>query len=592
MKDKKGILHYVAQYKFKSLLIRNFFLIFLAIITAIGGMGMIVYRSMKEAMEAEIKIISQNSLESMGNVVDTIIRDVNIMATRIAVNANTTMFMTRDLYGELLLNFNRDIVKEINSFYMVHSYLDSIYVYSEKSDFVISSREGGELERFADQQWYPSYLNIQKDEAWIEARKKNNYYPYFISVGKPIFMDSSSKLGAVIVNINAEGLDEMIGKGRGKTEENVWILDADGTILYNNKDKEIMGQSIKDLELFSQWEIQEGSDSSIVNIGQERFVLSSVNSKHNQWKYISLLPLEHYLKNTERIKNFLFIFFIVGASFTLILSMVLSIRTFGPVKRILSLMESPNEIRNSQNNEDNNELKYIAGRIMQTIYSNEQLQKELETRMGSLVKAQTVALQSQMNPHFLHNTLDTINFSAARLLGTKNDLSKMISALSKLLRFSLSIDDKLIPIATEIQYAKYYVDIMMVRYKQKCQVIWEIPEEILPYKIIRLCIQPLIENSFYHGFKADTPDGKIRIWGVQREDQLDIIVSDNGVGMTAEEIRQWNMLLREEYELEGEHIGIKNVNQRIQLVFGQVYGIHFEGNQEGGLHAIIRMPKI
>ena len=204
----------------------------------------------------------------------------------------------------------------------------------------------------------------------------------------------------------------------------------------------------------------------------------------------------------------------------------------------------------------------------------------------TLRKTELKALQAQINPHFLYNTLDAIGWMCEE--ERSGDAVEMVNALARLFRISISKGHELIPIGKEVEHARSYLMIQKFRYKNQFTYSFDIEEKCLPYLCNKITLQPIIENAIYHGINRMVDEGEICI--CIREDKDDILfsVSDNGVGMSREKCEE--ILKSEPGEQTG--IGIKNVNDRIKIYFGEEYGITIESEPDEGTCVRIRMPKV
>ena len=205
-------------------------------------------------------------------------------------------------------------------------------------------------------------------------------------------------------------------------------------------------------------------------------------------------------------------------------------------------------------------------------------------------KAQLTALQAQISPHFLYNTLENIRWRAMELSHGDNDVSRIILNLSEMLRNSLDIDEQIISVKEEIHNAKLYVEILQLRYEDKLKVIWEIDEKVLDYPIVKVSLQPIIENSVYHGIKPLRVQGIITIRAYQEGESLVVEVEDNGIGMSSEEVTRLNEDMCEKYVLREDHIGIRNVNQRFRLLLGDEARIKVYSVENKGTKVVFYLP--
>ena len=204
----------------------------------------------------------------------------------------------------------------------------------------------------------------------------------------------------------------------------------------------------------------------------------------------------------------------------------------------------------------------------------------------NLRKTELKALQAQINPHFLYNTLDSISWMCEQ--GKNAEAVRMVGALARLFRISISRGHEMIPIRDELQHAESYLEIQAQRYKDQFTYVFDVDENCLDYLCHKITLQPIIENAIYHGINGLVDDGEITV--SVREDGEDILftVEDNGTGMTAEQISE--IMGREAGDRTG--IGIKNVDDRLKIYFGSAYGITIESVPDEGTSVYIRLPKV
>ena len=204
----------------------------------------------------------------------------------------------------------------------------------------------------------------------------------------------------------------------------------------------------------------------------------------------------------------------------------------------------------------------------------------------TLRKTELKALQAQINPHFLYNTLDAIAWLCEE--ERHKDAVEMVNSLAKLFRISISRGHELITIEKEMQHAKSYLKIQNFRYKNQFTYSFDVDEECLNYLCNKITLQPIIENAIYHGIDRMVDEGKINIGIHQKGDRIIFTVEDNGVGMTEEQCEE--ILHKDAGDRVG--IGIKNVNDRIKIYFGEEYGLTIQSELDEGTRVTISMPKI
>lgn len=203
--------------------------------------------------------------------------------------------------------------------------------------------------------------------------------------------------------------------------------------------------------------------------------------------------------------------------------------------------------------------------------------------------AEMAALQSQINPHFLYNTLEAIRMKA--ICNGDSEVGKMLYSMAVTFRSQLKEAD-IITLAQELHYCKKYMEIFEYRYPNQFKSSVECPLEYMQVPIIKFVLQPIIENYFIHGIRLRDKDNFIRIMVEKKEDEYEIVVEDNGRGMLEEDIREKNRQLTENVMEKNESIGISNVNRRVKAVYGSAYGVKMEQAATGGLRVVLRFkPK-
>ena len=201
-------------------------------------------------------------------------------------------------------------------------------------------------------------------------------------------------------------------------------------------------------------------------------------------------------------------------------------------------------------------------------------------------KSELKALQSQINPHFLYNTLDSIIWMAE---GKKNEeVVLMTASLARLLRQSISNEDEVVPIAQEVEYARGYLTIQKMRYKDKMEFQIDVDPAILHINLIKLVLQPVIENAIYHGLKYKESKGLLIVKGFMKNGNAVLQVIDNGVGMDEETLAHIYDRHKVNYQSNG--VGVYNVQKRLQLYYGSAYGITYESKVGVGTTATITIP--
>ena len=218
------------------------------------------------------------------------------------------------------------------------------------------------------------------------------------------------------------------------------------------------------------------------------------------------------------------------------------------------------------------------------------IEEQVKDEQKQLRKAEFELLQAQINPHFLYNTLDAIEWSAEA--GNKDQVVSMVDSLSKFFRFSLSKGREIVTVRDELQHVKSYLEIQQIRYKDILTYDMNVAKDIYDYSIPKITIQPIVENALYHGIKNRRGGGKITITGAETEKDIVIQVKDNGIGMDVDRLEEVRRGLNEGGPVKSIVYGLYNVNERIRLNFGEEYGLSIDSEFGKGTTVLIRLPKM
>jgi len=230
-------------------------------------------------------------------------------------------------------------------------------------------------------------------------------------------------------------------------------------------------------------------------------------------------------------------------------------------------------------------------RILDNDVDLRELKGLLETQQE--LKAELDALYGhvQINSHFLLNTLDSIYWSSVRRTGADSRESAMLEDLCVILKYALDSSDLYTSLREEMECARMYIEIQQMRKDLRIETLWEVPEELQEMKVSKLILQPVIENCFQHGYSKENPGSlRIRISAVRTGNNLlEIRVADNGIGMNPRELKKMNQEMKRQKYLKSRHIGLANVNRRLQVQFGGESGVRLEAPEEGGLLVVLTM---
>ena len=304
--------------------------------------------------------------------------------------------------------------------------------------------------------------------------------------------------------------------------------------------------------------------------------------------HVNSQPLQKALSKM-RLTTTLIILFSLCASILVVF--YISRKVYDPISEIIALLEEHQQLNDEAVIQTKDELSFIRHSMTTAISKSKDIEAELSLRIRLLKKAQAVALQAQINPHFMYNTIDTINWMAISKIGKENEVSKMLNILSQLLRYCLGNTDTFVTLEEEISYTNKYLTMQQIRCNYGFDVSWDIPAELRKCKVIKMILQPVVENAIKYGIKPFEDNGKLTIRASCEDDTVVISVCDSGFGLSEEETEEINMTINKQIIKESDHIGLSNVNQRINLMFGPKYGVLVKSKIGDGTKVELRIPR-
>lgn len=584
MNKIKNIWFNIRHFKFNSIFLRTF--LFITVLTVIPFivLSIMFYSNTLKNIREEITLENSYIFDNSVNIIDRTLMEVDTLTSSLASNESTQLYTIN--------NVNTDSFKTISQLAktlpIIYRYIDSIYIYSEPTDTVIMDNNSIPLSDLSDTDWINAYRAVTSPKGTIIPRSKNNVYPQLITIIKPIYV-AGEKKGAIITNINAQSIYNSMLYQQYKDGRLFFLVNADNKIIISSE-LSYFNTYPDDIGL-NTLTIESNPKNSVYEINDKNYVVLSGDSTISDYKYISAYPLELYEHKLSTMKLQIIGILLLLMIIIFILAYVASVRSYSPLNEIISFLDNSQPPADSIEEEDKNELMYIINSIQTHIDDKTKMAEILEERMKLLRKSQYDMLQTQINPHFLYNTLETINWMAYNMSNSENPVSKSLINLASFFRNTLT-SGYFVSIENEIKYTKEYVNILALRYGDLFDIEWDIDESILSYTIIKICLQPIIENAVYHGIKQKNDKGLIKIKGLCDDNNIILIVSDDGVGIEKDDLDELNKTLSEtSFTNEKSHIGLSNVNQRIKIIFGDSYGIHVESTVGVGTDVYVTIPK-
>ncbi|WP_411677636.1 histidine kinase [Caproicibacter sp.] len=413
---------------------------------------------------------------------------------------------------------------------------------------------------------------------------------WVISLSRSVELTSAGSIihGVLLVDMNYSGIEQVCKNNYLGGSGYVYITDEKGQIIYHPKQRLIYSNLTNENNLDNA-KHEDGTYSETFNGRQRLITVKTVG--YTGWKIIAVNPIQDITANYSNFTSYTLLFALFISYLLIIVNMFLSSRIAKPI------MKLENSVKNLESGDldeqkiaisGSYEVEHLGKAIRSMVRQTRTLMDDIVSEQKAKRRSELDALQAQINPHFLYNTLDSIVWMNEN--GKYQDANTMVTSLAKLFRISISKGKNIISVADELEHVKNYLIIQNYRFADKFQYSIHSEPQVLQCATIKLIIQPLVENSIYHGMEF-MDDGKIRVEAYCKDHELWIDVIDNGPGMPQE---QADRLLSENAALvrgSGSGIGLKNINERIQLYFGVQYGLSLFSEPDVGTTARIHLPK-
>ena len=422
---------------------------------------------------------------------------------------------------------------------------------------------------------------------------ESNYrYYWVISLSRAVELTKAGNTsrGTLVVDMSFNGIEQLFSKINTSDGTYVYLMDGNGEIIYHPKQKLIYSNLYKENNKAAV--LYEDGNRIEKFDGEERSVIVRTVG-YTGWKTVSVTPVSQFSMNLVQMRFFFIIILAFSLILIILLNLILSAQIANPIKKLENSVknlekdgaqpESGIYIGGSQ------EVQHLGQAVQSMVEQRNRLMDDVVEEQEAKRKSELEALQSQINPHFLYNTLDSIVWMIES--NRYEEATSMITDLASLFRISLSKGENIISIDKEVQHARNYINIQKVRYKNKFDIKFDIDPEILQYSTMKLVLQPLLENAIYYGMESMDDEGRIVVRGYQRDNDIYLRVEDNGLGMP-ETVTEKLLIEDNQLPKKGSGIGLLNVQRRIQIYFGKKYGLDIDSVLDEGTKVTIHLPKV
>ena len=396
--------------------------------------------------------------------------------------------------------------------------------------------------------------------------------------------------GVLLVDMNYSTIEQMMERvNSSNSYQYFYLCDSDGELIYHPRQMRINAGNYKENNA-QVCEYEDGVHEERFD-GEDRLVIVNTIS-YTGWKLVCVIPMNGFQLGNVSMRIFTLMVILATILAILVVNRIVTIQITSP---ILQLNRSIQNMEGGRVDPDSvyiggpAEIEHLGRSLQGSFQQVNTLMDDLLSEQDERRRSELDALQSQINPHFLYNTLDSIVWM---IEGEKNDDAVfMVTQLASLFRISLSRGRTVISIKDELVHARNYMNIQKVRYKDAFEVYWDIQEEVLSFCTVKLIVQPILENALYYGIDAMGDEGEIHVKGVKQGEDIYLTITDNGLGMPEETVRQ---LLVDESRVHknGSGVGLINVHKRIQLRFGEAYGLIIRSEPDEGTAVTIHLPAV
>ncbi len=570
--------------KFKSFTIRSkLFLILSALLLLVSFLSLFILQISfkiydKQILNSSSEVLSlystniENELGKIDRMTFDILSDNKIQEYLKIINTKQSSYEKVNAYEEM-----RSVLQtssNLESYITAVTYID-IYgnEYTAENDTIKVLEEKSKMEIL--------YRAKEKEGniVWIEPLENEKCIFAARLIRSKYNLES---LATLVVRIDKDKLISLMNRAFPWYKTELLILSEDNRIIY--KDERINLDNVNPI-------LAHNKNYELKNIGNKKFLVNMATTSYTKWRYIYFLSYENIFQGLIKMRISLILSF--GIIFVIVLLIGVKF-TNGITKPIISLSKKMKRVENGdfeitdiekipddscdevqQLNKDFGIMVEKVNALIKDNYIKQILVKETELK----------TLQAQINPHFLYNTLESINFLAK--INKQAKISTMVKSLGNLLRNSINNRDIIIKVEDEINLLNNYIAIQKIRFEERLDFSMNIKDEFEKYSIPKLTLQPIVENSINYGLENITGICKILVEANIEDDTLVINIIDNGPGMSKELIEH---LERGEIKSKGLGVGLKNINERIKLTFGDRYGLSFYSEINQGTTVKIKIP--
>lgn len=572
-----------------SKLIVCFLGVILALTITITTLGNLLY---KHSINSSQNENTKQIIKQINSNIEFYVKDAENIINYISMDPRVIKFLDSKKVENV--DIEDEVYKPIYNFSKFNPEIAGIMIVNSNGGYISDVMNKISRDSLTNENWY---INAYKDPDNIHlftkpiGRNIDNIFRYsadeVFSMSKAVVDPISGEFkGVILIDIKLDVIKDVIENSKPGTAGFIYIMDSNQEIVYT---------PVNDIvyRIKSEWVESINNEIIMKEIKGENYQLTKVTSPYTGWETIGVFPESEGLKVIKYIRYYSLIIAIIALIGAGILGIIFTKSIVKPIYKLKKLMKraQEGELDISFNAKYNDEIGELGNSFNTMVKEISNLINLVKIEEKNKRKAEINVLQAQIKPHFMYNTLDTIRWMAEE--HNENDIVEIIEAFTNLLRISLSRGKEIITVKEELIHIESYLTIQKIRYEEKLDYEINFQEEILDYKVIKLILQPLVENAIYHGIKEKRGNGKLIVNAEKRNGSLYFSISDNGKGIEKEKLELINEMLKKDNVKEIKiGYGVFNVNERIKLIYGEDYGLTFKSIYGKGTIVEIKHPII
>lgn len=545
-------------------------------------------------MEKEVGSVAVQTVNALSGNLDFIFENVTQFSNLIYFDENIQKSLKESDSANISPAVQRSIQKSIINMLLSGDYISSVFIFDNYNNYYYSYKTGPifvDKEIIEDTQWYKelkkangNVLFYHKSEGVLSfpTKQGKNYITLLREIGDA---DTYEPLAILMIIIDETTIQKYFDEVGKEYSSQFYIVDSKGNyVIKSSEYKETMDNYILDESV-----VEDGY--RLVASGEEKLIVVQQALGIKDWKLVGVIPMNSGSFSVGKIYgSWIGLILILNLIFVFACSLVLTKLIFKPLYKVqkhMKLVEDGQLIEMQVEQENDDEINNLKKVFNQMVISIKELIAKVKQEEKIIAKNELNIIQAQVNPHFLYNTLDAV--SALALLEDNKNCFKMTQALGNFYRNSLNSGQELVTVKDEIDCIDSYITILNIRYDNKIIVQYDIEEKIKECKILKLILQPIVENAVHHGIRNKRGKGTIVIKGYRDEDEIIFSVYDDGLGMTEDRI---NEILLGKTKVDKSGFGLYSSIQRISLFYDIKKPITITSEIETGTEITIRVNVI